>query len=179
MRPLVRGYDEFWLRIDRRDGAPYHVLAHSRFAEASSSLEIPFDALEVENFVLRVGRPRGRRGIETSALDDARRFGGGLFRALFRGDLHGLYRDTVLQARSNGRGVRITLCMSGPPELVDVPWEYLYDEPDFLAMSGFTPIVRYLDLPRAHRPLPVDPPLRVLGIVSSPDSHERLDVERE
>ena len=82
-------------------------------------------------------------------------------------------------ARGRGRGVRITLCLSGSPELIDVPWEYLFDDPDFLAMSAFTPVVRYLDLPRAHRPLLVKPPLRLLGVVSSPADYEQLDVVRE
>src|SRR5205085_11002535 len=77
------------------------------------------------------------------------------------------------------RPSRITLCMSGAPALMDVPWEYLFDEPDFLAASAFTPVVRYLDLSRGHRPLKVEPPLRILGVVSSPCDYEALDVERE
>src|SRR5207237_7067319 len=123
--------------------------------------------------------PRGRRRIDTSAIDEARRFGGGLFKALFREQIYGLYHDTLAHARRENRGVRITLCLSGSPELIDVPWEYLFDDPDFLAVSAFTPVVRYLDLQRAHRPLLVEPPLRLLGVVSSPAEHEQLDVERE
>ena len=114
-----------------------------------------------------------------SAIGDARRFGGRLFKALFREDVLSLYRDALSDARGQGRGVRITLCLSGSPELIDVPWEYLFDDPDFLAVSAFTPIVRYLDLPRGHRPLVVEPPLRLLGVVSNPADYEQLDVERE
>ncbi len=179
MRQLVQGYDEFRLRIDRRDGRSYRVLATTKSAEASADFELPFSELELENFVLRVSRPRGRRRIESSAIADARRFGGRLFHALFRDQVYGLYRDSLADARSQGRGVRITLCLSGAPELIDVPWEYLFDDPDFLAVSALTPVVRYLDLPRAHRPLLVEPPLRLLGVVSSPAEHEQLDVERE
>ena len=135
-------------------------------AEASTSFELPFNELEIENFILKVSRPRGRRRIDTSAIADARSFGGGLFKALFPGPIHELYRDALGHARGEDRGVRITLCLSGSPELIDVPWEYLFDEPDFLAVSAFTPVVRYLDLPRAHRPLLVEPPLRLLGVVS-------------
>jgi hypothetical protein len=179
MQPLVTGYDEFRVRIDRREAGSYHVLASTRSAEASTSFALPFNELEIENFILKVSRPRGRRKIDTSAIDDARRFGGGLFTALFHGQIHGLYHDTLAHARSDGRGVRITLCLSGSPELIDVPWEYLFDDPDFLAVSAFTPVVRYLDLPRAHRPLLVKPPLRLLGVVSSPAEYEQLDVQRE
>ena len=33
---------------------------------------------------------------------------------------------------------------------MQVPWEYLYDDPAFLSISMWTPVVRYLDL--ADRP---------------------------
>jgi hypothetical protein len=179
MRPLVQGYDELRLRIDRREAGSYHVLASTLTAEASTSFELPFNELEIENFILKVSRPRGRRRIETSAIADARSFGGRLFKALFHAQIHELYRDALTHARGEDRGVRITLCLSGSPELIDVPWEYLFDDPDFLAVSAFTPVVRYLDLPRGHRPLLVEPPLRLLGVVSSPADYEQLDVERE
>jgi hypothetical protein len=179
MRPLVEGYEQLRLRIDRRQGGLYHVFASTRSAEASATFELPFSELEIENFILRVSRPRGRRRIDSSAIGEARRFGGGLFKALFSGEVHALYRDALAQARGQERGVRITLCLSESPELIDVPWEYLFDDPDFLAVSAFTPVVRYLDLPRSHRPLLVEPPLRLLGIVSSPTDYEQLDAERE
>jgi CHAT domain-containing protein/SIR2-like protein len=179
MPPFVDGYDELRLRIDGRGAGAYRVLASTRSAEAAATFRLPFNELEIENFILRVSRPRGRRRVDTSALGEAQRFGGGLFKALFTGGVHDLYRDTLTQARGLQRGVRLTLCLSGVPELIDVPWEYLYDEPSFLAVSAFTPVVRYLDLPRAHRPLLVDPPLRVLGVISSPADYEQLDVDRE
>jgi CHAT domain len=155
------------------------VHASSRSADASSSFKLPFNELELENFVLRVSRSRGRRRIDSSALGDAKRFGGALFKAVFREDVGGLYHEALSAARSKGSGLRITLCLSGSPELMDVPWEYLFDEPDFLAASAFTPVVRYLDLPRPHRPLRVSPPLRILGVVSNPNDFQPLDVERE
>jgi hypothetical protein len=177
--PLVRGYDELKLRIDRRDGGSYRVLASTRVAEASATFELPFNELEIENFILKVSRPRGHRRVDTSAIAEARRFGQGLFKSLFRDGIYNLYRNALAEARGQDRGVRITLCLSGAPELIDVPWEYLFDDPDFLAVSAFTPVVRYLDLPRGHRPLLVEPPLRLLGVVSSPAEYEQLDVERE
>jgi CHAT domain-containing protein/SIR2-like protein len=179
MPPLVDGYDELRLRIDSYATGKYQVLASNRLAEATDGFELPFEQLELENFILRLSHPRGRRRIDHSAIDEARRFGGELFKALFHGEIHSLYRDALADARGRDRGVRITLCLSGSPELIDVPWEYLFDDPDFLAMSALTPVVRYLDLPRAHRPLLVKPPLRLLGVVSSPADYEQLDVARE
>jgi hypothetical protein len=179
MQPLVDGYDDFRLRIDGRDALPYHVLASTQSAEASASFELPFADDELARFVRRVRRPKEGQGVDGTALDAARLIGGGLFHALFHDGIYGLYRDALAQARARGRGVRITLCLSGSPELMHIPWEYLFDEPDFLSVSTFTPVVRYLDLPRGHRPLAIDPPLRLLGLVSSPAEYERLDVERE
>ena len=176
-RPLV--YDELRLRLDRQHDGSYRVLAGTHSAEAAGCFELPFTPLEVENFLLRVNRPGNLRGAGAAVVDDARHFGGRLFRALFREQVGDLYRDAVADARRRGAGVRISLCLSGAPELIDVPWEYLFDDPGFLAMSAVTPVVRYLDRPRAHRPLLVEPPLRLLAIVSSPADYEQLDVERE
>jgi len=168
----VDGYDEFRLRLYGPDGGPYHVHASTGSAEASADFELPFSDAEIENF-MRVRR------MDNSALSEAQRFGGALFKALFRDQIHALYHEARSSARIGGRGVRITLCLSEAAELIDVPWEYLYDEPNFLALSESTPVVRYLDLPRAHRPVLVEPPLRVLAVISSPKDLVKLDVDRE
>ena len=54
-----------------------------------------------------------------------------------------------------GAGLRVTLSLTDAPELLQVPWEYLYDHPSFLSISTWTPIVRYLDLPKPRRPLQI------------------------
>ena len=153
LRSLVHGYDELRLRIDRREAGSYHVLASTRLAEASASFELPFNELEIENFILQgepaAGSPPHRHlGARRRAAVRRRPVQGAVPRrgprAVSRRAGPGAQRE---------RGVRITLCLSGSPELIDVPWEYLFDDPDFLAVSAFTPVVRYLDLPRAHRPL--------------------------
>ena len=99
MPPFVEGYDELRVRIDGRRSGAYQVHASTRSAEASSSFALPFSELEIENFILRVSRPRGRRRVDTSAVGDARRFGGGLFTALFRDQVYDLYHDALTQAR--------------------------------------------------------------------------------
>lgn len=175
-RPTGLEHDELRLRIDRAGAGSHGVLASTGSAEAHGTFEFPFSETEVQEFMARA---HGRGRIGSCALNDAKWFGGALFVALFREQVYGLYRDALAEARSKARGLRITLCLSGAPELVDVPWEYLFDTPDFLAISAYTPVVRYLDLPRSHRPLAVKPPLRILAVVSSPADYEPLDVERE
>jgi hypothetical protein len=90
-----------------------------------------------------------------------------------------VYHEALADADRTGHGLRITLSLTDTPELMDLPWEFLYDEPNFLAISVMTPVVRYLDLPRARRPLEIVPPLRILGMVSSPSDAPELDAPRE
>ena len=65
--------------------------------------------------------------------------------------------------------------------MIDLPWEYLYDSSleRFFSHSTNTPIIRYLDLGQAIRPLAVTPPLNVLVMIASPRDFEALDVEAE
>ncbi len=67
------------------------------------------------------------------------------------------------------------------PELAGLPWETLYDSAfdRFLALSTETPLVRYLDLLERVQPLAIQPPLKMLVIISNPSDYLPLDVERE
>ena len=112
-------------------------------------------------------------------MERAREFGGLLFDALFSSRVRDLYRDCFASARADGKGLRLKLSLGQVPELTDVPWEYLYDSPAFLSISQFTPVVRYLELPRARAPLAVEHPLRVLAMISAPRGMDALDVEDE
>ena len=56
------------------------------------------------------------------------------------------------------------------PQLAGLPWEYLYQAEGrgFLALSGRTPVVRYLELSEGLGTLLVEPPLRVLAVIATP-----------
>lgn len=99
MRPFVHEYDELRLRIYPGTAGSYRVLATTHQAEAAGLFERPFNELEIENFLLRMSRPRGRRRIEISAVGEAKRIGGELFKALFRDQVLGLFRDSLAAAR--------------------------------------------------------------------------------
>jgi hypothetical protein len=176
----ARAYDELRLRLAPREPEGYRVLATAACGEASGGFELPFAGLEIENFVLRASRGRqARRRMESPQTEQAREFGGRLFEALFQQRVRDVYHEALADADRSGHGLRITLSLTDTPELMDLPWEFLYDEPNFLAISVMTPIVRYLDLPRARRPLEIVPPLRILGMVSSPSDAAELDAPRE
>jgi CHAT domain len=176
----VLEYDRLILRIDPAAQGGYDVSAEGSGGDGHERFDLPFHERDLENFVLRMSRGRrGRRRVETPETERARDFGGQLFDAIFAGRVRDVYRNSLAAARREERGLRITLHLTQVPELMDIPWEYLYDAPSFLSISAWTPVVRYLDLPFPHTPLAVKPPLRVLGMVSSPDDCEPLDVEEE
>jgi hypothetical protein len=160
----------------------YRLRVDSPAGQAASGFALPFSDLEVENFLLRVGRPRRlTRRIDSPEDKAVKDFGARLFAAVFEGEARGLLRSSLEEARRQGAGLRIRLRLSEVPELSDLPWEYLYNAPlnRFVGLDVETPLIRFLDLPERVEPLLVTPPLRILAMISSPVDYPELDVERE
>ena len=172
---------EFVIRIDDGDGNhPYRVFASGPAGEVTGSFTLPFDERDLEVFFLRVSRgPTVTRRAESSEMQQIRVFGAALFEALFRGRVGELYRVSRALAEVENSSLRLTLALTGVPELMRLPWEYLYDDPEFVAISKWTPVVRYLEIPGAPRPLKAELPLRILAMVSSPEGVVQLDAELE
>jgi hypothetical protein len=103
-----------------------------------------------------------------------------LFRAVFTDDVYASFlrsRDTALEEE---KGLRVRLRID-VPEFHDYPWEFLYNAHlnQFLALSTDTPVVRYMELPYPVQPLIVQPPLKILVMISSPEGFPQLNVEEE
>ncbi len=178
----MASYSELRVRLEPADSEPgsYDVLATGPSGETTGQFRLPLSKLELENIALRLSRGRSVvRRVDSPELELVRGLGGSLFEALFSGKVRDLYRDSIAVAREEGRGLRVTLALTGAPELMHVPWEYLYDDPGFLSISTWTPVVRYLDLPRGRRPLAVTGPLQILAVVSGPSDVVELDAGRE
>ena len=178
-----RRYEDFDLLVEGTGDAGFRArVLDSPAGQASSDFTAPFNAIELENFLLRIGRPRrGVRRLESPELEAAREFGAKLFDAVFAGPVGDALRRSIDDADRDGAGLRIRLRLSDAPELGNVPWEYLFSAANdrFLVLSAWTPIVRYLDLPTGTSPLTVASPLRVLVVIASPTDFPTLDVERE
>ena len=174
-------YSEFRIRIERGSSKrSYRVYASGLGGEVQGVFKVPFPEADLENFVLKVGRTRrGVRRIESPEWGQAKVFGGKLFSAIVQGPVGDLYRAALSTAEADGQGLRITLSLTDVPELGEIPWEYLYDKPNFLSISSSTPVVRYLDLPRPRRALETQLPLRILAVVSAPIGVEQLDAPLE
>lgn len=160
-------YEDFDLLVEPGSSGSYRarVLRSPAGESVPVQFTLPFAPMELENFMLLVGRPRrGTRGAgrpESAPLKD---FGGKLYGAVFQGALRDTWLDSLGQARAKGVGMRLRLRLRDAPELTELPWEFLYDPKlnRFLARSRRTPLVRYLDLPDPPRRLRVEGPLRVL-----------------
>ncbi|HSK93334.1 MAG TPA: hypothetical protein VLA76_04670, partial [Candidatus Angelobacter sp.] len=127
-----------------------------------------------------MGRRSGVRRVESPESELAKEFGTRLFAAVFEDEgVREAYRSSLQEARHTRSPLRVTLSLTGTPELLRLPWEYLYDEPAFLAISRWTPIVRRLDIGTPRPPLELTLPLRILSLVSAPSDAEPIDAERE
>jgi hypothetical protein len=180
-------YEFDYLDLDllvERSGSDYQIRALSSPAGQTPLLpfRLPLSDLEIEDFLLRIGRPRQTvRRVDAPPMAAIKEFGGQLFEAVFRSDLARNLSSSFSLANAEDKGLRIRLRLSDCPELADLPWEYLYDKWNnrFLCLSDRTPLVRYLDLPRPVGTLAVTPPLRVLVVIASPVEQPALDGEQE
>ncbi len=90
-----------------------------------------------------------------------------------------LFIVSCQSVQQENASLRLRLRLGSAPELADMPWEFLHDGREFLALSNQFSLVRYLDLPDNPRPTQVDLPLRILATVSTPSDLPPLQLERE
>lgn len=174
---------DFDLRLERGpDGTHRAIVVQSPAGHASGTFTLPFSQDRLQLYLLQIGqRTRGVRRLESPASLAARQFGTQLFETVFAGDIREVWSRSLAEARRQDRGLRLRLRLNDAPDLADLPWEFLYEPRDreFLLLSAGTPLVHYLELPERIQPLQVQPPLRILVMVSSPTDHDPLDVEQE
>jgi hypothetical protein len=178
----INAYCNFDLLVEAT-GTGYcsRVIASPGGDTPAVGFELPFSAVELENFVLRMTNPRRLRHMDVTELRRAKEFGGRLFDEVFKGAVGDAFIASTALAASKGAGVRIRLRLGDGPQLGDVPWEFLYDESTnrFLCQAAETPVVRYLSTHADYEPIAATPPLVVLAVVSSPREYAALDVDRE
>jgi hypothetical protein len=124
---------------------------------------------------------RGKEGQTELARQEAAKltdYGQRLYKLLF-GD--GERLRNFLDFSDVYRGsIRLTLAMHGnAAALWRMPWEYIHDGHDFLALHG-----RFLLSRRPHGlaeldPSPAELPLRILVVISAPEDQRALDSEEE
>jgi len=177
---MNRQFENFDLEFSRAaEGYTARVLS-SPGGEGSQSFAIPVNSLELENVVLQVLAARHVRSIASKQGSRLRGVGGALFKAVFAGEILQCYLRS-LAGCTEASGLRIRLRFVDTPELVNLPWELLYDEgiDQWVALKLDTPLVRYLRMPTQIAPLRVSGPLHVLTVVSDPSDVPHLDIDSE
>ena len=118
------------------------------------------------------------RGVpETEQL--LREAGQGLFAALLGADgVAGCYRASAALAAERGEELRVVLRVDDPV-LAGLPWEAMFDHEAGAYVCRRDQLVRHVPVASAPAPLQVRPPLRILGVVSSPRDLHRLDADAE
>ncbi|MBW8875075.1 MAG: CHAT domain-containing protein [Acidobacteria bacterium] len=193
MHERIQTFEELALRL-RPDGAGAYVVqvVHSPYGCRDvrfdlKDLGFPFDSLRRIDFSASESRELGEvEPPQGGGSATPETLGGTLFRALFRDDLLSTFLMSL--GRIQGRkdlGLRIRLIFDpldpASRQLLSLPWELLYrpDTRDFLARSRFTPVVRYLEVPRLTTPLELTSQLRILVVLANPAGTAGLDLERE
>ena len=179
-------YLDFDLEIGLGEGREYPVkVTASPQGTTHSTLAFPFDdqELKLQLMNLQSAIERSvvpRRQVLSQREQAAREFGQKLFEALFSGEVGTYFDNSWDLAVSQDKGLRVRLSVLAP-ELAILPWEYLYypRQVEYLCLSRYTPLVRYLKVMIPPKPLEVQPPLRVLGMVASPSDLTLLEVEKE
>jgi outer membrane protein assembly factor BamB len=179
-------YLDFDLRVIPDTGDDFRLeVASSPAGRCDTVMRFPFSVAElrqrldaVELATLRLTGTRRR--IASPDEEVVQGFGAALFGAMLAGEVKGLYDVSRRLAAQEDAGLRLNLQIEAP-ELVEVPWEFLYDgrERDYLALGRGSPIVRIRDLPQHAPPLPLRPPLQILGMAASPSDLAKLDVQHE
>ena len=178
MTPLT--LHDFEVQIEAGDGTSYAVaVLRSPAGAARGVMTFPFD---------RDALASQLAGIEQTLLDGStdgdvalvQQFGAALFDALMQGDVRTAYDRSCQATGGADEGLRLKLRILAP-ELLTVPWEFLYDPRSqaFVALSRHTPVMRYLELLLPDPDFGVTPPLHILGIVSAPADLAPLDVAQE
>lgn len=180
-------YLDFEVRVSAGDGGLYAVDVASPAGEARGSMKHPFspatlerELQSVELAVVRSGARTRDIGMAEPGKDPVVRFGKQLFDALFSEQVKEMLRRSQDRARGERKGLRIRLRIDAP-ELSWLPWEYLYDSTrgDYVGLSTDSPLVRYMECDRPAEALAVQPPIRVLAMIASPNDRGELDVQHE
>jgi hypothetical protein len=172
---------DFDLVLDRTDDGCYCRVTKSPAGETVVGLRPTFTARELAAFEQSMADGRAHHGETPDALTQmARDYGRRLFQSVFYGSLLACLDDSERIAFQRQATLRLRFHLEAAPDLVRLPWEYLYDpaRDQFLGLSAQTPTSRYFEL--MHRIPPVKPngPIRILVVVAGPSTLPAISSDR-
>lgn len=174
-------FDDFVLQLGRDSARGFEVRAACRLAgEDRGRLVLPLAVGAVESRFAAAAHPR-HRGAGDSDCD----LGTALFESVFGDEsVRGLLDGSLSRLDGEARGgLRIQIQIDPDDaelmRLHALPWELLHRRGEYLALSRRTPIVRYLELPRAVARLDLPPVVRVLALAPELRRQPALDQRSE
>jgi hypothetical protein len=180
--PSTPKYLDFDLLIEPAPDKQYRArVLDSPVGQASNVFTLPFSQEQVDAFLRQLEEARGARRAKGRDDDSPKQFGGRLFDSVFAASVRSVYAASMSRAQDRNAGLRLRLRLNDVPELAALPWEFLYDAASsrFLNLSKETPLARYLELPDPIQPIAIQPPLKILTVISTPRDFPPLDVEQE
>ncbi len=167
MRPAkAGGYEELQIAIEGGKGG-YHAQMRFRDEIDSAEFGVPMSPDRLEQTlgaIWLVSDQRPTRKGSLDGLDPVTEMGRALYAALFSGSLEAFLRRSQERASAVGAGLRLLVTVADEIA-AGLPWEFLYDGRDFLALSTRSPVVRSLAEPQDPLPGPQGE-LRVLAAVA-------------
>ena len=150
--------------------------------EASATVELDADGLLARRGMLQqavLASAVPSRRVLPVTEQPVREVGELLFAGLLgTGEVAGLYRAAAAVAAERGEGLRVVLRL-GTPALAGLPWEAMFDQGAGMYVCRQDQLVRHVPVASVPAPLRIRPPLRILGVVSSPRGLPPLDVDKE
>ena len=181
----MKKYFNFDLEISKYNNAYLARVISSPEGEGRSTFTFPFKTDQLNNYLHCFSNTRGvalPSITNTPSFDDAplmiEAFGSALFDTIFQKDVGNLFRVCLKTVQDKQVGLRLRLRLTDVPELINIPWEYLFDSQTntYLSLSNQISIVRYMELPSAIRSLSVSATLNILIVISNPNDSPLLDV---
>ena len=189
-------YEDFRITIMAKDRGAHRVLIESPAGSYGGTFINPIGKDELDEKLMERGlklksskdasSENGLRGINpvksTDVLDG---IGDQLSKALFQEQILGAYAQSqgIVERRGYGLRIRIRIVpdIDEYAELQSLPWEFLFDATrrERIGLMDNRAIVRDPVTPTLVYPLEVEPPLKVLAVVSLPDNYSSLKLGRE
>ena len=185
-------YDDFRVTFTPRPGTEAGAAPVAYDVEAATpdgmtaraTFMQPLSDEDLRRAVQTLGRTRSSatRDIGAAVIErrvTAEQLGATLAGALFAGEIGTTYEAARARAVAAGRGLRLRLSLADAPALLNVPWEFMYVKPTFLASQRRTPIVRFLETNSPVTPSHVEGNVRILGLIANPEGSQVLNVADE
>ena len=166
------------LQEDRREGVPpipstLQVVPGISRIESEGGAPDSQQDLDSEPTTRDISRRRRERPPGPTAQEVGKK----LFDSIFSGQVGALYDRSLGQLEGQDEvGLRLKLRLDSEAltdgDLEGLPWELMYreDAGRFLGLDRYSSIVRYLDVPRPSKPIPLPEKLRVLVVMAEPEA---------